>query len=86
MTMLDDYQSKTSHLVADPNYNSAKKPQDPCLPPLTSDRSIRQFIERQNKAKLIKQAKDEYLKRNDGSGWKNEVTKPCPPKITDIII
>jgi hypothetical protein len=80
MTMLDDYQSKTSHLVADPNYNSAKKP---CPPPL---RSIRQFIERQNKAKLIKQAKEEYLKRNDGSGWKNEVTKPCPPKITDIII
>ena len=83
MTMLDDYQSKTSHLAADLNYNSAKKPQDPCLPP---HRSIRQFIERQNKAKMIKQAKEEYLKRNDGSGWKNEVTKPCPPKITDIII
>ncbi len=26
------------------------------------------------------------MKKNDGSGWKNEVTKPCPPKITDIII
>lgn len=26
------------------------------------------------------------MKKNDGSGWKNEVTKPCPFKITDLVI
>ena len=51
-----------------------------------SKRSVIQFIERQNKGKLIKQAKEQYLNRNDGSNWKNEVTKPNPPKITDILI
>ncbi len=26
------------------------------------------------------------IAKNDGSKWKNQVTKPNPPKITDIII
>jgi hypothetical protein len=26
------------------------------------------------------------MTKNDGSKWSNEITKPAPPKITDILI
>jgi hypothetical protein len=54
--------------------------------PLMQDRSVKLYIERQNKAKQQKLIKEELLSRNDGTKWKNVVTKPKPPKITDILI
>jgi carbamate kinase len=52
----------------------------------SQEKSVQQFLERQARAKEKKQVKDVVFEKHDGSKWKNEVTKPQPPKITDIII
>lgn len=50
------------------------------------DKSVQKYIDRQQQAKAKKLEKDLVFTKNDGSRWKNTITKPKPPKITDIII
>lgn len=47
---------------------------------------MQKFLERQQKAKLIKAEQEGVFEKHDGSRWKHEPTRLNPPKITDIII
>ena len=50
-----------------------------------NSKSIEKYLERVNYAHQLKQSKDEHLRLvfPDGSNWKNQITKPKMPNITD---
>lgn len=50
-----------------------------------NSQAIQKFLDRQNEARLRREKSEEKIKKLPGSGniWKNKVTKPISPEISE---